>query len=369
MQKRRSVSRFFRPIGFLAVLILFSNHPALAAPLVTFLPGAIAPSDLTPSQKFTGQRLDTATGLQHHGARYYDPQLGRWISPDPTIPDPSDPQSLNRYSYVTNNPINQVDPTGQFGISPLIGFSFGGGSAFDFGMQAGVSFTLREGFTAAINGRELSRSIAQGSLGLSVSRSPGLSAAVATLTGGSSYHAALRAVVAAATSIRSIVGTTSRSIGGTSSALSQNALAPGLPPPLTAELLKRLQQEGSREREEKAKRQAIFYHYGYKNEARLFKAGLRPGSYGTKDAYRTGFEAQQKLALPIHRPGDLPPNAIYTVTVDLSKYPVEGPSPVGTRTYSKFGITATRAGGGQEYFFPKGTPPGSVSEPVEIPEY
>lgn len=46
------------------------------------------------------------------GARWYDAELGRWISPDTIIPDPANPQSFNRYSYVEGNPLRFVDPTG-----------------------------------------------------------------------------------------------------------------------------------------------------------------------------------------------------------------------------------------------------------------
>jgi RHS repeat-associated protein len=61
---------------------------------------------------FTGQRLDTSTGLMFYQARYYDPLIGRFISPDSLVPDPSDPQDLNRYSYVSNNPATNTDPSG-----------------------------------------------------------------------------------------------------------------------------------------------------------------------------------------------------------------------------------------------------------------
>ena len=64
------------------------------------------------AHKFTGQRLDISTGLYFYNARYYDPQLGRFIQPDSIVQAPSDPQSLNRYSYVRNNPVKYVDPTG-----------------------------------------------------------------------------------------------------------------------------------------------------------------------------------------------------------------------------------------------------------------
>ncbi len=62
--------------------------------------------------KYTGQELDNETGLYFYEARYYDPVLGRFISPDTIVPDPMDPQALNRYSYVRNNPIIYTDPTG-----------------------------------------------------------------------------------------------------------------------------------------------------------------------------------------------------------------------------------------------------------------
>ncbi|MFZ2487005.1 MAG: RHS repeat-associated core domain-containing protein [Anaerolineae bacterium] len=40
------------------------------------------------------------------------PPLGRWIAPDTVVPDPADPQSLNRYAYVLGNPLALVDPDG-----------------------------------------------------------------------------------------------------------------------------------------------------------------------------------------------------------------------------------------------------------------
>jgi RHS repeat-associated protein len=60
---------------------------------------------------FTGQRLDT-TGLYYYNARYYDPEIGRFISADTIVANPANPQYFNRYSYVLNNPLKYTDPSG-----------------------------------------------------------------------------------------------------------------------------------------------------------------------------------------------------------------------------------------------------------------
>ncbi|MHC1727501.1 MAG: RHS repeat domain-containing protein [Syntrophobacteraceae bacterium] len=96
--------------------------------------------------RFTGQELDTETGLYYYKSRYYDPMIGRFISPDPLIQAAFDPPTFPRligfqygskeapilalasqrpgdsevslnpltspFSYVFNNPLNKVDPMG-----------------------------------------------------------------------------------------------------------------------------------------------------------------------------------------------------------------------------------------------------------------
>ncbi len=67
----------------------------------------------TPTDKrFTGQTLDASMGLYWYGSRAYDPVLGRFVQPDSVVPDYKNPQSLNRYSYVLNNPVRYTDPSG-----------------------------------------------------------------------------------------------------------------------------------------------------------------------------------------------------------------------------------------------------------------
>jgi RHS repeat-associated protein len=61
---------------------------------------------------FTGQRWESGLDLYDYRARFYDPLLGRFVSPDTIVPEPGNPQDWNRYSYVTNNPLKFVDPDG-----------------------------------------------------------------------------------------------------------------------------------------------------------------------------------------------------------------------------------------------------------------
>jgi len=88
--------------------------------------------------KFTGQEEDDSTGLYYYGARYYDPQIGRFVTPDWYVQAPGDPQSFNRYAYARNNPIRYTDPTGNFWfVAAIIGAIIGAVSA---GIQSGGDF-------------------------------------------------------------------------------------------------------------------------------------------------------------------------------------------------------------------------------------
>jgi RHS repeat-associated protein len=77
-------------------------------------------SGTTPTTfRFTGQRSESSLGIYYYGARWYDSYLNRWIQPDSIIPDQFDPQSWDRFSYVRNNPVNRVDPTGHASCEDL----------------------------------------------------------------------------------------------------------------------------------------------------------------------------------------------------------------------------------------------------------
>ena len=96
----------------------------------------LAQSDMTPFGQvmnshsdadevpFTGgEQYDTETGLYSYKYRSYNPLLGRWMSPDPSGEEYAslrNPQSLNLYSYVINDPLKLVDQSGLCGNSSIV---------------------------------------------------------------------------------------------------------------------------------------------------------------------------------------------------------------------------------------------------------
>jgi RHS repeat-associated protein len=61
---------------------------------------------------FTGHEHLDDLDLIHMNARVYDPDIGRFLSPDPTVPFSQNPQAFNRYAYALNSPTNLVDRNG-----------------------------------------------------------------------------------------------------------------------------------------------------------------------------------------------------------------------------------------------------------------
>ncbi|MCL4872115.1 MAG: hypothetical protein KJ063_24400 [Anaerolineae bacterium] len=60
-------------------------------------------------------------GLLYYNARFYVPGIGRFANADTIVPDPVNPQQLNRYAYVLGNPLSYFDPTGHSCDSPESG--------------------------------------------------------------------------------------------------------------------------------------------------------------------------------------------------------------------------------------------------------
>ncbi|MBI3336992.1 MAG: RHS repeat-associated core domain-containing protein, partial [Candidatus Staskawiczbacteria bacterium] len=86
---------------FLLILLVVSFY---------FLPTITAAASFNEQRKFIGQEYDAETGLNYLNARYYNSNIGRFISQDPmfwTLPVEllTDPQNQNSYAYARNNPI------------------------------------------------------------------------------------------------------------------------------------------------------------------------------------------------------------------------------------------------------------------------
>jgi RHS repeat-associated protein len=87
-------------------------------------PRAMSPAITSTDFTYTGQRNLPDTGLMDYNARFYSPSLGRFIQPDTIIPSAANPQSWNRYSYVSNRPVNLNDPTGHSPNPPTDGRNY-----------------------------------------------------------------------------------------------------------------------------------------------------------------------------------------------------------------------------------------------------
>jgi RHS repeat-associated protein len=92
--------------------------------------------------KFTGKERDAESGLDNFGARYFGSSLGRFMTPDWSAKPQGvpyavldDPQSLNLYAYVRNNPLNRTDPSGHCTVD---------GEKHGFGWCVGHFFGARE---------------------------------------------------------------------------------------------------------------------------------------------------------------------------------------------------------------------------------
>ncbi len=119
--------------------------------------------------KYGSQENDGSTGLLYFKARFYDPEIGRFISADTVVPDPTRSQALNRYMYVLGSPVNYGDPSGHgwkdkvkqifkdigksavASATPIYAEKNGGGKGYAAWFSGGlVSYTYDNGWSVTV---------------------------------------------------------------------------------------------------------------------------------------------------------------------------------------------------------------------------
>ena len=75
---------------------------------------SVTRNDIGILRGYTGHEMLPEFGLINMNGRLYDPQIGRFLSPDNYVQEPYSSQSFNRYSYCMNNPLKYVNPDGEF---------------------------------------------------------------------------------------------------------------------------------------------------------------------------------------------------------------------------------------------------------------
>jgi RHS repeat-associated protein len=110
-------------------LVTDENRNIISA--VTYHPFGIPSTSEGEEGYLFNQKEKDSSGLYYYGARYYDPEVGRFISRDFLPGRLRIPQTLNQYTYVLNNPLKYRDPTGFEAAGALLGEG-GGYPSLDF---------------------------------------------------------------------------------------------------------------------------------------------------------------------------------------------------------------------------------------------
>ena len=116
--------------------------------------GSGAAAFASTARGYTGHETDTESGLINMSARLYDPFIGRFVSADTVVSDAYDPQNLNRYSYVLNNPFAYTDPTGHEYLTTNNDFAY-----FDNGydwFQPHATYDFQTGYYLFSDGSSIS---------------------------------------------------------------------------------------------------------------------------------------------------------------------------------------------------------------------
>jgi RHS repeat-associated protein len=99
-------------LGSTSVAVNEQGAPVGGSPQLYKAWGETRAGSMPTRYQYTGQYNQIELGIYYYNARWYDGYLNRWAQPDPIIPDPYNTSDWDRYSYVRNNPVGYIDPTG-----------------------------------------------------------------------------------------------------------------------------------------------------------------------------------------------------------------------------------------------------------------
>ncbi|OGQ81462.1 MAG: hypothetical protein A2289_26240 [Deltaproteobacteria bacterium RIFOXYA12_FULL_58_15] len=106
-----------------------------------YLPESTSPPTVEVNLRFPGQYLDRETGLHYNGARYYDPNTGRYLTPEPMLTNPSAIRyavqgyasgPLPAYSYALSNPQVYADPNGYHPVAVAVGLGAAAAALYNY---------------------------------------------------------------------------------------------------------------------------------------------------------------------------------------------------------------------------------------------
>jgi len=139
-------------------------HRSHFTPYGKEVPGSATSQSTDFPSVFAGKELVDDSKIYYYGARFYDPEIGRFLTPDTEAgANPLLPNALNRYAYAGGNPIIYEDPSGHLFVALLLGFVIGAvvGAATDAIVQATeIATGKREHF----DGWQIFRSFAIGGM-------------------------------------------------------------------------------------------------------------------------------------------------------------------------------------------------------------
>ncbi|MCU0674424.1 MAG: RHS repeat-associated core domain-containing protein, partial [Myxococcota bacterium] len=130
---------------------------------------------------YAAGHYDPQTGLVRYGARDYDAALGRWLAKDPILIAGGD---TNLYAYVTGDPVNFVDPTGNNPMILILAGGLTGGVAGFVGSEGCLRNRVAGAITGAITGASIAAGIHYFSTLLVASDALALELYTARATGG-----------------------------------------------------------------------------------------------------------------------------------------------------------------------------------------